>query len=940
MTLNLNLEKDNLIKKYPYLGTSSNLIEYFIIAGYENSYINDEIIPNILKLPLTNQTKKKSSDQKIFLDYKSKLPTILNSISSDSLNEMMPSEYILKYIFPSSPSIYYSEKDDSPYEPNPTTTIFSNNSVFEDSKNVYHGFSFIFYEVPHKTTKLKIYIPKAFIIISQYPYFNFYYNLCNQLLKKFYNIYNEIPLEIQIYNILNFIPAPIYNDFDILFFPYFNLKECSSFKTIDDYLKKYNNGSKQILKLNQLMGYPVMDIDLNELFFIIPVEKIIEIFILTFLEQRIFFFSKNLEILNILMYILGLFSYPFETPYLWQIVSVSEEELKNHDNSSIVGKPQNSMIGVECDYNDDIENYMKDLGSHFSMDIENKVIKYMIYEPEELKKFETLKDFIYKSFDYKKTNNFLEKAIINLYSKLNEYNKKYTNYSKENTGYVSFYNEDVQIISNINLQNVFYNFVVDIGNKFYSYFTIKANLNDVENEKKQYELKFESDYEKLLPEEQIFLNYFQLTLKAGTFIDFIEKNNALTLYMVPNMLYEEFIHLKKLGQENKNLFKLIEYFYVSEDDQQNVKKTEKVQNLNFFEFYKYYKKNLLEFFYYETSNSENIECSLERGSYFFRYKLIEFDKNILLKYCYIIENLDETTKEQIFPSYIIKKKPVFQNIEQIDIENIFENYYLKTKEFNYLDLIKIIIYYYLCITFDKISIEKIQTEFLILIKEGKYFFIRKYITNLFDSYINVLQNIDGLSDPNYSDMTSLFLSLFETIKNLEILPTHKLLYLIGKLINIKFSQEKNKVNIKKNTKKEKNSLLNKIENKKLSELYTFEPYIGKKKTQMEKILNYVDNIFFYGNLGESENIKLNFKSKIIKENIFLDIYSILKLLNETKKLFNEYKKHYDYTQLDQQSLKNNIILLIFYLDNIKIQNDRFFNEVFSRYFFMFISDKI
>ena len=109
---------------------------------------------------------------------------------------------------------------------------------------------------------------------------------------------------------------------------------------------------------------------------------------------------------------------------------------------------------------------------------------------------------------------------------------------------------------------------------------------------------------------------------------------------------------------------------------------------------------------------------------------------------------------------------------------------------------------------------------------------------------------------------------------------------------------------------------------------------------MEKILNYVDNIFFYGNLGESENIKLNFKSKIIKENIFLDIYSILKLLNETKKLFNEYKKHYDYTQLDQQSLKNNIILLIFYLDNIKIQNDRFFNEVFSRYFFMFISDKI
>jgi hypothetical protein len=340
-----------------------------------------------------------------------------------------------------------------------------------------------------------------------------------------------------------------------------------------------------------------MDIDLNEIFFIIPVEKIVEIFILSFLEQKIFFFSKHLEIMNTLMYILSLFSYPFETPYLWQIVSVSEDELKNHDNSTIVGKPQNSMIGVECEYTDEIENYMVDLGSHISMDLENKVIKYKFYDQEELKKFENLKDFIRKSFDYKKTGNFLEKAIFNLHFKLNEYNKKFNNYSKENTDFVSFYKEDFQIISNINLQNVFYNFVIEVGNKFYSYFNIKANLNDnVENVEKKYEIKFEPDYEKLCPEEKMFFNLFQLTLKAGTFIDFIEKNNAIKLYMVPNMFYEEFIHLKKLGQENKNLFKIIENFYVSEDEQQTVKNPVKEHNLNFLEFYKYYKKNLTEFF--------------------------------------------------------------------------------------------------------------------------------------------------------------------------------------------------------------------------------------------------------------------------------------------------------------------------------------------------------
>ena len=932
---------ENVIKKYPYLGTSSNLIEYFIIAGYENSYINDEIIPNILKLPLTTQNKKKNSEQKIFLDYKAKFPTILNSISSDSLNEMMPPEYILQYIFPSPPAIYYSEKDDSPYEPNYTTTIFSNNSVFGDSKNVYHGFGFHFYENPNnKNLNVKVCIPKTFIIVSQYPYFNVFYQLCVQLHKKFFNLYNEIPLEILIYNILNFLPAPINNDYNIIFFPYFNLKEFSSFKTIDEYAKKSNN-SKQIVKINQLMGYPVMDIDLNEIFFILPVEKIVEIFILSFLEQKIFFFSKHLEIMNTLMYILSLFSYPFETPYLWQIVSVSEDELKNHDNSTIVGKPQNSMIGVECEYTDEIENYMVDLGSHISMDLENKVIKYKFYDQEELKKFENLKDFIRKSFDYKKTGNFLEKAIFNLHFKLNEYNKKFNNYSKENTDFVSFYKEDFQIISNINLQNVFYNFVIEVGNKFYSYFNIKANLNDnVEKVEKKYEIKFEPDYEKLCPEEKMFFNLFQLTLKAGTFIDFIEKNNAIKLYMVPNMFYEEFIHLKKLGQENKNLFKIIENFYVSENEQQTVKNPVKEHNLNFLEFYKYYKTNLTEFFYYETSNSENIESSLERGSVFFKYKLIEFDKNLLLKYCYILENLDESTKEKIFPSYIIKKNINFQIVEQNDIENNFENYYIKTKELNYIDLIKNIIYYYICITFDKINIEKIHPNLLVLLKEDRYYFIRKHIINFFDSYINVLKNKNALNDPNYSGITSTYLSLFESIKNLEILPTHKLLTLIEQLIEIKFSQENNKANIKITPKKEKNiNIINKIENKKLSDLYSIEPEIKKKKTQIEKITNYFDNIIYDGNLGENENIKLHYKSKIISDNIYLDIYSILKLLNETKKLFNEFKKHYDYKQLDQQKLKNNIILLIFYLDNIKINNERVFNEIFSRHFLVFISEK-
>ena len=35
------------VKKFPYLGYSPNLIEYFLIIGYETSFIQNEIIKGI-----------------------------------------------------------------------------------------------------------------------------------------------------------------------------------------------------------------------------------------------------------------------------------------------------------------------------------------------------------------------------------------------------------------------------------------------------------------------------------------------------------------------------------------------------------------------------------------------------------------------------------------------------------------------------------------------------------------------------------------------------------------------------------------------------------------------------------------------------------------------------------------------------------------------------
>ena len=83
------------------------------------------------------------------------------------------------------------------------------------------------------------YVPKAFLIISQYPFFNTFNKLCIELLEKqFKNKNIEIPIEIQLYNIINYIPAPVNDSYNIAFFPSNQLSEIVDFKSDEDFIHK------------------------------------------------------------------------------------------------------------------------------------------------------------------------------------------------------------------------------------------------------------------------------------------------------------------------------------------------------------------------------------------------------------------------------------------------------------------------------------------------------------------------------------------------------------------------------------------------------------------------------------------------------------------------------------------------------------------------------
>ena len=221
---------------------------------------------------LTNNTKSqfslnssKNPTLKITIE---ESPSLLNEISSDTKKELPDIDLIKNMLFPNKIKIYikstiirkrvkstrrervqenlsFSKRgsDDILFDKNNDYIINENddinnnplkilnskqyNMVFsynpqtgKDSKKSINGFAYVFYKELNETleigeVKFTFYIPVTFCIISEFPYFNSYYRLCKQIIALFQNDKNEIPLEIVIYNIINFCLSPLNGEINL-----------------------------------------------------------------------------------------------------------------------------------------------------------------------------------------------------------------------------------------------------------------------------------------------------------------------------------------------------------------------------------------------------------------------------------------------------------------------------------------------------------------------------------------------------------------------------------------------------------------------------------------------------------------------------------------------------------------------------------------------------
>ena len=448
-------ENPNQIK-YPFNGRSKYLIDKFCIIGFDSSYIQNLVEENKIGENISdkkigeissNTIDKEKNSNLISIYIKSSSPMLLSEMSSDYTKEIVSSDIIKELIFPKGCQFFYEVKDKSIEEYNnsdkdinsgfviirnnklaPYFVTFSNNPQIENnSKKSINCFSYIFYkseEIRLVNGKiLYFYAPISFCIISEFPFFNNYYILCKQL----YELFNEnigIPIEVILYNIINFTPSPL-NYSVILNLNCFidssnstritpSSEKCSTF-SLDETNKKtnqkninddfYNNKrlSKQLtiknskskkdylwsegtisfkdIKFEILSGYPLIQYNLLKvLLYKLSPEDVIIIFFYTFLERNVLFFSNDIELLSLTINSYINLNFPLnDEKYYFNGVSISLDNYKG-GNSNFSGTAFTSILGINNEYKEDYASSNAKLGHHLTVDLDNGVINMLFQD--------------------------------------------------------------------------------------------------------------------------------------------------------------------------------------------------------------------------------------------------------------------------------------------------------------------------------------------------------------------------------------------------------------------------------------------------------------------------------------------------------------------------------------------------------------------------------
>ena len=761
------MAKKCLIPKYPYLGYSPNILDYFGIIGYQEELIQELI-------------KETQGGKNIYS------PTILNSVISNIDNGTMDNNLMLTQIYPDNPPI--KKLDNIEIYPSPTNIIYSFCFDSQDGKKklFYTCYAYKFHEIyKYNKTGEEYYIPKAFAIISQYAFFNTFRFIC-QNLEKIINLKlkNSLPMEILIYSLLNYLPSPMnykvnLNVFNILI------------KT-------------EKLILNQLSGYPYIDFDLGEIFNLIPLNLLIEVYIMTFLEQKILFFSENLEIINIIMYIMFSLNYPCnDSIYFWHIVTLSAKNF--NDDNKFVGKLQNSLLGVNMPYDESLST--SDFGHYyFIMDLDNKrfFLKYDInmLEPEEKTDIENvlmLQEYIQNCVKDKYVESvFLKKYIKDLRNNLEIILLKEQYYYGKN---VDFFKISPKISeTNKKIQEIFYIFNLNILMMYYSDNELTTSYDKISNlqNKLAKEIKFRGESLSLSLPEIIFSNIFRESIKYKVYYEnFIQNFDSIDIFKISLLFCEEFINLKMNDYDDKFLsnisfFKIIDTLYF-----QSMPQTINISINNLFNEYTTNIKRQFKHFFINKNKYER--------------QLFVLNRKILNKFIYILTNeYDSGHIIELFPSMSLRTSDFIASIDQRSIKDVVKNYLINENIITNSDCILFSVIYIFVMSLVFHSREQLLFflgEILYCLNNASLL-VRYYINIIlqaFHNYFLINLNNNSFPDMNVDSLKLYYFFIANYLIQKGIIPDEEMMLIFSNFFGNKIMEERDK---RINTNSEQNAIKN------------------------------------------------------------------------------------------------------------------------------------
>ena len=609
--------------KYPFNGVAPNLIDKFLVLGYEHKTIEYTLQFSENSEPEDTKTRFR------FFDFQER-PSIINEICYDYSKDLLDNDLLLELIFPNLPQMYLLDKENMNEKRYPDeelltssySIIFSINPQDNNgSKKSYNGLGFIFYYgKEHKNFNNEIdgffYSPIAYVILSEYPYYYHFNEICKNLYFQMKKENDEIPIDIILYNVVKYCPSPINASINLSFGVELTSnvnKNMSANKILDslktvNYLKDDKNGIPSLF-FEQLSGYPFLDINLSFIFNLIPPEIICEVFIFSFLEHDIIFYSQNPEILNIVMYIFSNLNYPFnDSIYYWHVLSVSKENFMS-GTSTFVGKTCSTLTGILSEYDSELLTTKK-IREHFVLDIDNKNFFFLFQEETEEVK-ETMDLYSYIKNCSGETDEFLGEdskadkeqkrkiffndgiqlyeAIRTLMDELQRRAKKVTaidyNEKQNKPTFLSIYEDESEMEcmkSNIRLQKAFFAFITQIIQNFVSIlgveddsefteksrsFTLSVSINQRPKDKNNIEEEEEKKKRELAKRAgNIFKEKFKDCSKYSSFvINFCKFHETIDLYKIPYTFINEFIYYSHVAEKQNlsevDVFKLIDQFY-------------------------------------------------------------------------------------------------------------------------------------------------------------------------------------------------------------------------------------------------------------------------------------------------------------------------------------------------------------------------------------------